>query len=76
MSHRLIRSATSEEMAVVARLTTAGERAESPLTRDALGEGLELIRELIAERGRRHEFDDQADIPHDDVQWDPPCPDE
>ncbi len=44
--------------------------------RDALGEGLELIRELISERGRRQEFQDQWDTPHDDVPWDLPCPDE
>ncbi len=75
MSHRLIRGATSREMDVVARLTTAEGRADSPMVRSVLGEGLELIRELILERGRRDEFHDQADAPHDDVQFDPPCPD-
>ena len=74
MSHSLIHGARPEEMDVLARLTTAGERAESPLVRDALGAGLELIRDLIKERGRRQEFEDQAE-PHDDVQWDAPCPD-
>ncbi len=76
MSHRLIRGATSREMDVVAKLTTAGERADSPSVKAALGEGLALIAELIAERGRRHDFDDQVDEPPDDVQWDAPCPDE
>ena len=48
MSHSLIHGATPEEMDVLARLTTAGERAESPQVRDALGAGLELIRDLIS----------------------------
>ncbi len=76
MSHHLIKGATSREMAVVSRLTTAEGRADSPMVRSALGEGLELIRELISERGRRQEFQDQWDTPHDDVPWDLPCPDE
>jgi hypothetical protein len=74
--HSLIHGARPEEMATIAKMTVAEDRAETPLTRDALGEGLELIRQLILERGRRHDFDDQVDEPHDDVQWDVPCPDE
>ncbi len=76
MSHRLIKGARPGEMGVIARMTTAEERAGSPMVRSAPGEGLELIRELIKERGRRQEFDHQSDAPHDDVQWDAPSPDE
>ncbi len=75
MSHALIRGATSGEMATVAKMVTAEQRAGSPSVRTALGEGLALIAELIGERGRRREFDDRLSSPHD-VQWDPLCPDE
>ncbi len=68
------RDATNREITVLARLVVARERAGSPSVRAALGEGLALIAELIRERGRRRDFDDQADAPHDDVQWDAPCP--
>ncbi len=75
MSHHLIKGATSREMAVVSRLTTAEGRADSPSVRSALSEGLELIRELISERGRRREFDDQVDdATADPFPYDPPCP--
>ena len=36
-----------------------------------------MIRQLIAERGRSHEFDDQVDAPHDEDQLgDPACRDD
>ncbi len=76
MSHSLARGATSREMGVIARLTTAEERAGSPTVRAALCEGLELIRELIADRHRRQGLDEQMDEARaDDASWDPPCPD-
>jgi len=75
--HRLIRGATSGEMDVIAKLTVAEDRAAEPSIRAALGEGLELIRELIAERGRLHEFDGLAeDAGADPFPDDPPCSDE
>lgn len=57
-------------------MTRAEADAEHPRVRAAPGSSLDLIRELIEDRGRRHDFDDQFEQPHDDVQGDPPCPDE
>jgi hypothetical protein len=76
MSHPLIHGARPEEMDVIAKLTTAGERTAEPIVLGALGEGLELIRRLIIERELRQEFDGQWDEPGDDTQWDAPAPDE
>ncbi|WP_435018003.1 hypothetical protein TA3x_005631 [Tundrisphaera sp. TA3] len=76
MSHHHARGATSREVGIIARLTTAGSRAVDPSDRMAIGEGLELIRLLVSERGRRRDLDVQWDeAGADGFPVDPPCPD-
>lgn len=67
--------ATTREQSVLTRMADAERRAGDPTVLSALGDGLDLIRELIADRGRRHDFAEAWDDAGDGFSADPPCPD-
>lgn len=73
MSHSHAAGATSREVGVIARLTTVESRAADPSDRRAIAEGLELIRALVAERGRRRDLAALMDDARaDSFTYDPP----
>lgn len=73
MTHSHTPGATSREVGTIARLTMAEGRAADPSDRRAIAEGLELIRRLVAERGRLRDLDDLMDDARaDSYLWDPP----
>lgn len=59
------RGATSAEIGVIDRLHRVADRHREPEVRSALSGALDLIVELIEARGKRRDFDEQWDRPHD-----------
>ncbi len=59
------RGATAREIQAVQQLHQVADRHREPEVRRALSGALELIAELIEERGRRRDLDEQWDQPHD-----------
>jgi hypothetical protein len=55
------KGATSEEVRLGQRIHQVADRHKEPEVRRALFGAVELIVELIEERGRRREFEDQVD---------------
>lgn len=67
--------ATSHEQAIIARLSEAERRIGDGWCLSALGDGLDLIRELIAQRGRLQDHAEQREAAGaDHADWCPPCP--
>ena len=58
------------EQGIVNRLHHVADGHKDPAVRSAVGEGLELILELIEDRGKRRDFDEQFDRLHDQSCWD------
>lgn len=68
--------ASTREQSIITRLAEAERRVDDPWCLSALGDGLDLIRELIAERGRRINLAEQREAAGaDPADWSPPCPD-
>lgn len=66
MGHpRFVRGATRPEQETVNRLYHVADRHREPEVRSALSDALDLIAELIEERGRRRTLDQQWDGTHD-----------
>lgn len=67
MSHPPFPSgATSPEIATIQRLHWTADRHREPEVRKSLGEALDLVVELIEDRGKRRDFQERWDRPHDD----------
>ena len=65
--------ATTRKPAIITRLTEAERRIGDAWCLSALGDGLDLIRELIAERGQLRDMAEQrAAAWADNVDWCPP----
>ncbi len=60
-----IRGATRLEQDAVSRIYHVADRHREPDIRAALSEAVDLIVELIEDRGRRRALDDRWDGPHD-----------
>jgi hypothetical protein len=57
---------TTSEQAIVNRLHHLVDGPLDPDVRPIVADGLALIVELIADRGKRRDFDEQWDRPHDE----------
>jgi hypothetical protein len=59
------RGATGPEIGIIQRLHQVADLHRDPEVRAALSGAIELIVDLIEERGKRRSLDDQWDRPHD-----------
>jgi hypothetical protein len=55
------KGATSEEVRLVQEIHQVGSQQQDRVVRQTLSDALEMLVELIEERGRRREFEDQVD---------------
>jgi hypothetical protein len=59
------KGATAREIRAVQHLHQVADRHQEPEVRRALSGALDLIVELIEDRGKRRDIDEQWDMPHD-----------
>jgi hypothetical protein len=62
----LAKGMTNRERDIVDRLHHLADGPIEPAARSVVAEGLGLILELIEARGKRRDFDEQWDRPHDE----------
>jgi hypothetical protein len=55
---------TARDQSIVNRLHYLADGPLDPVVRPIIADGLALILELIADRGKQHDFDKQWDRPH------------
>jgi hypothetical protein len=55
------KGATSEEVRLVRKIHQVGSQQQDRVVRQTLSDALEMLVELIEERGRRREFEDRVD---------------